>query len=130
MRGLLKAAKQAKGAADDLGEGCAVDACPAGRDEVVRLVGFDPIDHGDSFVPLCASHVEWAEKRNELARKMRDELRAARREVGQANADHIREVRNPPGGELDEALSLSVAEDVADMVATMAGVDMDEVVEP
>lgn len=127
---LLKLIGEARDAAGELGDDCAIDGCPGGRDEVVRLIAFDPIDHGDSFVPLCEFHVEWAEERNALAREMQDELREARREVGQAHAERIREVRDPPDGELDEAVSLSVADDIATIVTAMTNVESSEVVEP
>lgn len=90
-------------------KGCGVKDCPNGDAELVELKPFDPIDHEATYVALCPTHTVWADKRNEFAEEMADELREARKEIGQANIGRIQEL-SMPQGELREDILMGEAE--------------------
>ena len=50
------------------------------------------------MVHLCEKHQEWAELRNELARDVTNELREARKQIGQEHLDEIAALAEPDAG--------------------------------
>lgn len=115
---------------DEFGQRCAVDSCDREPVDIVEIVAFDPIDHDDSYVYLCDGHLGWAEERNALARELVDQLREARREIGQEHAENIAAIRNPADGEIAEAASLGVADDIGQLLISIVGINQEEVIEP
>lgn len=96
--------------------GCAVRECE-NTGTLTRLKAFDPIDHDDTFAPLCETHAEWADERNALVEEIYDGLRECRRDVGVQYTDSVAELRSAPDGELVDGLSINVAEKVAEMLS-------------
>lgn len=74
--------------------------------ELVTLKRFDPIDHDAVPVALCEHHQEWADRRNEFAEEMHDKLREARKEIGQAHIEQVRELATPQDGQLREDIAM------------------------
>lgn len=75
---------------------CGVKGCESTENvTLVTLKPFDPIDHDEKFVALCAHHQFWADERNDFAEQMADELRAKRKEIGQENIETIQELAMP-----------------------------------
>jgi len=76
---------------------CSVKGCDKSADGVDELLPFDPVDHDETIVALCESHQQWAEERNAFAEAMTEELRQARREIGQEHIDEIQRLAIPQG---------------------------------
>lgn len=83
---------------------CAVTGCGKHDTEVVRIRALDPVDHEDTVVHLCDEHQSWAEERNKLATAVTDELRKARKEIGQEYLDEIAALAEPDAGTSRELL--------------------------
>jgi hypothetical protein len=83
---------------------CGVEGCEAGDATVVKLLPLDPIDHGTTIIQLCPNHLVWAKHRNELAREVKAELVALRKEIGQRRIDEIAELAAPQDGDLPEEI--------------------------
>ena len=82
---------------------CAVEGCWNRENlEQVELKRFDPIDHNPLTYSLCDKHQEWATERNQVAELFHEELREARKEIGQANKAIIQEYAMPQDGKLRE----------------------------
>jgi len=76
---------------------CSVKQCDGTASHVTALLPFDPVDHDETLVALCESHQRWAEERNAFAEAMTEELRQARREIGQEHIDEIQRLAIPQG---------------------------------
>lgn len=74
---------------------CAVDGCPSGDTEVTEILPLDPIDHEETVTRLCPEHQEWASERNDLAERVLDELREARKEIGEEYFAEVQRLANP-----------------------------------
>lgn len=108
-------------------DGCAVDTCDATADiDIVDLKPIDPIDHDETYVPLCATHREWAERRNAFADEIAERLRDARREIGMDERDRVQELRNPPDGEIADGMSMSTVAQARDLMGDMLRGEGDE----
>ena len=90
--GLVKRLKEI-GTTDE----CAVVNCERDDTDMVELYTFDPIDHDDKYVTLCSVHQQWAARRNDLAMRVRSQLREARKEIGQDHYDEIQSLAVPQG---------------------------------
>jgi len=84
---------------------CGVKGCDKTNGvEITELKRFDPIDHDPTFVPLCLDHQLWAARRNDFAEEMADELREARKEIGQEHIERIQELSVPQGSMREDVL--------------------------
>lgn len=82
---------------------CEVEGCDSTDDvEIVDVLPLDPIDHSATVLGLCSDHQEWAARRNELAEDVADELREARKEIGQEHISEIQRLASPMDGNLRE----------------------------
>lgn len=91
---------------------CGVEGCEstAGVD-LVEIKPFDPIDHDSTFVALCSYHQQWGDRRNDFAEQMADELREARKEIGQEHIETIQELSMPQDGDLREDILMADVEE-------------------
>lgn len=89
---------------------CMVEGCDADEATVIELLALDPIDHDNQHLALCDEHIAWAKDRNEFAQEVYDELRQARREIGQANRERIQELSQAEFDVDTSTLSLDTAD--------------------
>jgi len=84
---------------------CGVKGCEKSHEvQIIELKRFDPIDHDSTFAPLCGEHQAWADQRNKFAERMADELREARKEIGQEHIEQIQALAVPQGSMKEDVL--------------------------
>jgi len=94
-------------------DSCGVKGCSHTESiELVELKPFDPVDHDSKFVALCPEHQLWADERNDFAEDMADELREARKEIGQEHIGRIQELAMPQGNAREDVLMGEIEQDV------------------
>jgi len=93
---------------------CGVEGCRSKENvDLTELKPLDPIDHDSTFVALCEHHQLWADKRNRFAEDMADELREARKEIGQEHIAMIQDLAMPQDGKLREDILMGDVEEPA-----------------
>jgi len=90
---------------------CGVKGCGDTDVEITEVLPLDPIDHESSWIALCPKHTVWAEERNAFAEQMYEELREARKEIGQEHMGQIQDLAMPQDGELREDILMGEIEE-------------------
>lgn len=92
-------------------EECHVKGCHERDIEPVTIKRFDPIDHDDKETKLCAEHQAWAAERNALAEEIYEDLREARKDVGDRYTARLVRLTVPQGEVREDVLDGSIKND-------------------